>query len=367
MNASGFYSASGAVLSATGSSHWQPTDRIPRNYVGCEYIYTVGDNSPLRHLGPLEFTTADLNPHLEIDLNPPLDMSNGNEPTLDLESASLNINWDHDQRKARLALVLHDFWVRLEPEGMERTTIRLGHFDIPYGINPIMAPRGGVFVMPPEIDDIGFKKDWGIVWKAPVGQYDYEIAATTGTGLGLHSPKWFDGSSQRSFAFSTRVGAPTYWDFQYGLSGLYGKIPQIMADEILDDTAIERWRIDVDTFYKYKAHTMFMAQIGYGQNGDQLFDTGTSRSDVLAAHVLVDHIPPWFQLLDFKMQVKPIFYNLHQSRSDHITFLFEAAYSLSNPIMLRLDYVHDFTVTAGMDAMGHPADDRIYLTINFYS
>ena len=369
MNASGFYSARGATLSGTGTSHWQPTDRVPRNYAGCEYIYTTGETSPLRHLGPLELTTVDLNPHLEFDFNPPLDMSNavGDEPTLDLHSTSLDINSDHDRRKVRIKLVLHDFWVRFAPEGMERTTIRLGHFDIPYGINPIMAPRGGVFVMPPEIDDIGFKKDWGIGWKAPLGRYDYELAATIGSGLGLHSPGWFKGSSRRSFAVSARVGAPTYWDFQYGLSGLYGKIPLLMADERLDDRAIEHWRVGADAFYKYRAHTMFMAQIGFGQDGDQLFDSSAPRSEVLAAHVLVDHIPPWFQLMDFKLQLKTVFDDLGEARSDHTAMLVEAAYSLSDAIMLRLDYVHEFTVTAAMEAMGYPADDRVYLTINFYS
>lgn len=359
MNASGFYSARGVSLSSTGSSHWQPTDRIPRNYVGGEYIYTVGETSPLRDLlGPLEFTTVDLNPHVEVDLNAPRQKA---------DATSVDINSDDGQRRVRLKLVLHDFWLRFAPEGMERTTIRVGHFDIPYGINPIMAPRGGVFVMPPEIDDIGFKKDWGVGWKAPLGQYDYELAATTGTGLGLHSPRWFEDASRRSFALSARLGAPTYWHFQYGLSGLYGKVPTIMADERLSSRAFERWRVGADVFYKWQEHTMFMSQVGFGENGDQLFDTGTPRSKVLAAHVLVDHVPPWFQLLNFKVQAKTVFYDLDQSHSDRSNILFEVAYSLSNPVMLRLDYVHDFRAPASMAAMGMGTDDRIYLTINFYS
>ncbi|MFI5398343.1 MAG: hypothetical protein ACHQ9S_22630 [Candidatus Binatia bacterium] len=370
MNASGFYSARGVSLSGTGSSHWQPTDRIPRNYVGCEYIYTVGDASPLRRIfGPLEFTTVDLNPHVEVDFNPPLanPKTRQDEPTLNADATSVDINSDNGGRRVRLKLVLHDFWLRFAPDGMERTTIRIGHFDIPYGINPIMAPRGGVFVMPPEIDDIGFKKDWGVGWKGPLGQYDYELAATTGTGLGLHSPQWFEDASRRSFALSARLGAPTYWHFQYGLSGLYGKIPTIMADERLNDRAFERWRIGADVFYKWQEHTMFMSQVGYGENGDQLFDTGTGHSKVLAAHVLVDHVPPWFQLVNFKVQAKTVFYDLDQSHSDRTNILFEVAYSLSDPVMLRLDYVHDFRVPASMAAMGMDTDDRIYLTINFYS
>lgn len=341
INLSGFYSSQGADLSGTGFSHLQPTDRLPRNYVGVEFIHTFGENSRLRRLfGPLELTTIDLNPHIEVDFNQPSNTGDS---------------------KIRLKLVIHDFWFRFEPRGLKRTTLRVGHFDIPYGINPILSPRGGMFVMPPEINDIGLKKDWGIVWKGPVGSYDYELALTTGTGLGLHDPNWFDKQYPGSYIVSARVGAPTYWDFQYGLSALYGKIPRLMADNRLDERAIERWRINADFFYKLKAHTVFMSQIGFGQN-----DLDTGRSNTLAAHFLVDYIPPWFQLINFKVQVKTVFSDLDQSNSDHTSALFEVAYSLSTPLMVRLDYVHDFRVPEAFKMMGRQADDRLYLTINFY-
>jgi hypothetical protein len=363
MNASGFYSSRGATLSGVGSAHWQPTDRIPRNYVGCEYIGTIGETSPLRTwLGPLELTTMDLNPHLEVDFNPPLD---GHTATLQGNTTSLDINSDNGNNKVRFKLVLHDFWLRFEPQDMARTTLRVGHFDIPYGINPVMAPRGGVFVMPPEIDDIGLKKDWGIDWKGPLGHYDYELAATTGTGLGLHSPNWFCGSAA-SYLLSARAGAPTYWNFQYGLSGLYGRIPTVMADERFDAHPIERWRINVDAFFKLQEHTMFMSQVGFGQNGAPFDHDPMRRADVLAAHFLVDHVPPWFQLMDFKVQFKTFYSDLSQSHSDHTLVLFEAAYSLSTPVMIRLDYVHDFTIPKMMEAMGQHADDRVFMTINYY-
>ena len=366
MNASGFYSSRGVSLTGTGSAHWQPTDRIPRNYVGCEYIYTTGEHSLLRHLlGPLEFTTMDLNPHIEVDFNPPLDPQPSDATSVELNTTSVDVNSRTNENKVRIKLVLHDFWLRFEPAGLERTSIRVGHFDIPYGINPVMAPRGGVFVMPPEIDDIGFKKDWGLVWKGPLGHYDYELALTTGTGLGLQSPRLGD-PSKRSFLFSGRVGAPTYWHFQYGLSGLYGKLPQVMGDEHLNDHVMARWRVNADAFYKLQEHTIFVSQVGYGQNAEQFFEPDPRRTNSLAAHVLVDTIPPWFQLMDFKVQVKTAFADLNASRPDHTMVLFEAAYSLSDPVMVRFDYVHDINATAAMAMMGMPADDRFYLTLNFY-
>lgn len=366
MNASGFYSASGANLSGTGTSHWQPTERIPRNYVGCEYIYTTGDAAWLRHvLGPLEFTTMDLNPHLEVDFNPPRDRQPSHATSVELNTTSVDVNSRNNENKVRVKLVLHDFWLRFEPLGLARTSLRIGHFDIPYGINPVMAPRGGVFVMPPEIDDIGLKKDWGITWKGPLGHYDYELALTTGTGLGLQAPRLGD-ASKRSFLVSGRVGAPTYWHFQYGLSGLYGKLPQVMGDEHFDDHTLARWRINADTFYKLQEHTMFMAQVGYGQNAEEFFKPDPQRTNSLATHFLIDHVPPSFPVMDFKAQVKSVFADVNRAHSDHTIALLEAAYSLSDAVMVRLDYVHDINVTSTMAMMGMPADDRFYLTVNYY-
>jgi hypothetical protein len=365
MNTSGFYSSRGAFLTGTGAAHWQPTDRIPRNYVGGEYIYTTGEHSLLRHLlGQLEFTTMDLNPHIEVDFNPPLDPQPSNASSLELNRTSVDVNSANNQNKVRVKLVLYDFWLRFEPAGLERTTIRVGHFDIPYGVNPVMAPRGGVFVMPPEIDDIGFKKDWGAVWKAPLGHYDYELALTTGTGLGLHTPR-LNNSSKTSFLVTGRVGAPTYWDFQYGLSGLLGKIPQVMADEYINGNSMSQWRIGIDGFYKLQEHTIFMSQVGYGQ-GAEPFLGSDQRTNRLATHLLIDHIPWWFQLMDFKVQLKGIFTDLGHSHSDHTTVLFEAAYSLSDAVMVRFDYVHDINVTSTMEMMGMPADDRFYMEVNYY-
>lgn len=369
LNASGFYSAHGADLSGTTDAHWQPTDRLPRNYVGCEYIHTFGERSAWRSLlGPLQLTTVDLNPHIEVDFNPPVGMNpGGGLPTVDGHATSVDINSDHDRRKVSFKLVLHDFWVRFEPAGWDRTSLRVGHFDIPYGVNPIMAPRGGMFVMPPEVDDLGFKKDWGAVWKGPLGAYDYELAATTGTGLGLHAPYWFDGASRTAYAFSGRAGAPTYWRFQYGLSALYGKIPTVMADERLDDRAPGRWRVSADTFYKLQEHTMFMAQFGFGQNGDNPSSLEAGSTKVLAAHVLVDHVPRWWQEINVKAQFKTVYTDLDASHSDQTLALFEVAYSITTPLTVRLDYMHDFTVPRAMEMMGREADDRFYLTINYYN
>ena len=70
--------------------------------------------------------------------------------------------------------------------------------------------------------------------------------------------------------------------------------------------------------------------------------------------------------MDFKVQVKTDLPDMNASQPDHTIVLFEAAYSLSDPVMVRLDYVHDINVTGTMAMMGMPADDRFYVTLNYY-
>jgi len=363
LNASGVITAEGKVLSATKFAHFQPTDRIPRNYVGIEYIRIFDHESSGTGLWPLRLATIDLNPHLELDFDPPF--SSWKQPSAsDVEFHPMRVDFNSDTKKLSLKLILHDFWIRFEPKLHPRMSLLLGHFDIPYGVNPVMSPRGGQFLMPPEIDDIGLKKDWGVRWKAPLGEYDYEVALTTGGGLGLHDPDWFDSKRPSAYLASARVGAPTYWRFQYGLSGLYGKLPRLMADEKLFGPPLERWRVNVDTFYKYMEHTIVMAQAGVGRNSNPPMPKSFHPDDTttLAGHVVVDYIPPGYQQLEFKFQVKSIWADLGSTSKDHTYSVAEAAYSLSNSTTLRLDYVHDFRIPVMMG----PKDDQFYFTLNYY-
>lgn len=385
LNLSSFITAKGADLAGTGFSYVQPTDRMPRNYAGFEYMRMFGEDSKVRKFfGPFELTTMDLNPHLEIDFHPrafredmigkrgftvnpdPVFLPKEDPSTRDtVEYNGQSIDFNSDTNTIRMKLVFHDFWFRFKPRGLKRTTFRIGHFDIPYGVNPVIAPRGGQFVMPPEIMDVGLKKDWGIGWKGPIGEYDYELAVTSGMGLGIHNPRWFWGDLPASYLFSARVGAPTYWKFNYGLSGLYGRISTLMGDHQLEDYALKRWRFNLDAFWRYRIHTVLMVQAGAGQterHPEVVVRRDKDWNTNFAGHIVIDHIPPWFQNLNFKLQLKSILFEIGDKQSDYITALFEIGYSISNALTARLDYTHDFRVPR----MVGPEDDRVYLSLNYY-
>jgi len=110
---------------------------------------------------------------------------------------------------------------------------------------------------------------------------------------------------------------------------------------------------------------MFMSQVGFGQNSEEFFEPagrakyagGSLSRRPRAALVSIDELQ------------SPGEDRVHRSRGfkrGPYLVLLEAAYSLTTAVMVRLDYVHDINVTSTMAMMGMPADDRLYLTVNFY-
>ncbi len=222
-----------------GVDHFLATPRPPKNLVGFETIHVFGERTRWG-LGSLRLRAMDLHLRAVYDPRPQ-----------DLEE--------------RFRMVAGDFWVRLQPEGNSRMSVRLGHFLVPYGLNPILSPRG-LFFLPAEAEDLGFKRDWGVEWKGPAGRLDYVVAATLGAGEGFHLPS--PGAARNgSYLFSGRLGSPNYRDFQLGVSGAVGRLPVLMAERKLTDLVRTRWRTGMDVFYRYLVHTVFAGQVFFGRDG----------------------------------------------------------------------------------------------------
>ena len=344
---SGFYSPEGVVGVPPGDrheKHFEFSPRPPGNYIGVDYIKTFTPSSSINEtLLPdwLPLTAMNLHPRLLFDRREESD--------------------DKDQLK----FAPQDFWLRFNPGGVDRLSLRVGQFVIPYGVNPIMAPRQR-FILPIEATDLGLKWDWGVGLKGPAGEYDWEVAATIGSGEALHSPHLFDSSSERtSYLFTGRIGTPTYWDFQYGLSFLYGDLPVIRGAKVFSDAAISRWRVAVDAVYKYGTYLMSGAEVTYGQDGfggDEQFVgiTGGGTADVLGYRLWADWVVPTHQDLRLGAQFESVIRDLSTSNSDDTAVIFEARYSLSTSVSLALDY------RVGLnDSMGKESD-AVYLTFVYY-
>ena len=342
---SGFYSSQGVrdlPSDDTSKDHWGLSPRPPGNYIGLDYVQTFTASSAINKILPDWFpmTTMDLHPRLVYD------------PTED----------DHGLQPYKFAP--QDFWFRFTPGNVDRLQLRVGEFVIPYGMNPIMAPRQ-TSILPVEAMDLGLKWDWGIDLKGPIGAYDWELAATTGTGEGLHSPGLFDDKDHQRYLVTGRVGSPTYWDFQHGLSFLYGDLPTIMGPTIVDEHAISRWRLAYDAFYKYGTYLMVGAQATFGQDGfagDEEFVRSTmgKTADVLGYQIWADWVVPMHQNLRLQAQFESIYRDLGTPGAHDTAAILQAGYSWTTAISTVLSFRKEFNTSMG------ERNDAIYLTFIYY-
>ncbi|MEE9268972.1 MAG: hypothetical protein V3V49_01815 [Candidatus Krumholzibacteria bacterium] len=377
---SGLYSPAGVVgmpMNDATTDHFELTQRPPGNYIGVDYVRTFNSSSVLnKQLLPrwLPLSALDFHPRLALDRMSPDDGagSHAMDGGCPMGAAPTpNPKQDQPARKyrasplcghpsppsTRIRFAPQDFWVRFNPVRKDRLALRVGQFVIPYGVNPVLAPRQR-FMLPLEAIDLGLKWDWGVDLKGPVGGYDWEFAATVGSGEVPRSPHLFENSDRGSYLITGRIGTPTYWDFQYGLSALYGDLPMIRAAARLSDMAISRWRVGLDTFHKAGTFLMAGAQVTYGQDG--FSEDGMATLDVLGYRVWVDWVVPQFLDLRFASQFESIIRDLSASSSDDTALVFESNYSLTTLVSIVLDYRLEFDRSMGDE------NNAFFLTFVYY-
>lgn len=342
---SGFYSFDGVTRlppDDPGEDHWEFSPRPPGNYLGVDYVRTFTSNSWINKRLPdwFRLDAVNLHPRFLFDR---METENGLE---------------------QVDFAPQDFWARFKLGGVDRLALRVGQFVIPYGVNPILAPRQK-FILPLEAIDLGLKWDWGIDIKGPLGEHEWEIAATIGSGEALHSTHLFRSSGRTSYLLTGRIGAPTYWDFQYGLSFLVGDIPTIRAANVINEIAISRWRVGLDAFYKYGTYLMAGAQITYGQDGfagdeEHVGITGGETADVLGYRVWADWVLPMHNDLRLAAQFESVIRDLSTSDLDDTTVTLEAGYSLTTTVTVMLDYRLELNRSMGEES------DAIFFTFIYY-
>ena len=342
---SAFYTAEGAKgipPDDSSEDHVEFSPRPPGNYIGLDYVETFASSSlPNRVLpGWLPLKTIDLHPRLLFD---PVE-----------ESDSPN----------QIKLIPQDFWARFNPGEIDRLTLRVGQFVIPYGVHPILAPRQR-FILPLEATDLGFKWDWGVDLKGPVGEYDWEVAATLGTGEAFHTTNLLGGPDHTSYLLTGRIGTPTYRDLQGSFSFLYGELPLIRGPNISRSPTISRWRMGLDSSYKYGTYLMAGAQLTFGQDGFAGDAVHVPLSEGETANALgyrawADWVVPWHDDLRLAIQFESVIRNLARSDSDSTAFIWEMNYSLTTTVSLMIDYRVELSRPVG------ERFDAVFLTLVYY-
>lgn len=337
---SGFFAAmgvSGVPPHDMERDYFELTHRPPGNYIGLDYVALIEPGSRTR----IPLTGINLHPRLVLD------------------------RFEKKKGLHKLRFAPQDFWLRFSPGQVDRFTVRVGQFVIPYGVNPIVAPRQR-FILPLEATDLGLKWDWGISAKGPLKALDWEVAATIGTGESLHDPRLFQDSDSTSYLYTGRIGTPTYLDHQVGVSFLYGKLPMIRGAHIFSPTAISRWRVGLDGFYKRGTYLMLGGQVTVGQdgfNGDKnlMMMTMGEPATVVGFRAMVDWVSPKNQDLRLAGQFESVVRDVSTSGSDDTALILELTYSLTTSLSMVLDHRWEMNTSMG------EKNSAVYLTFVYYS
>jgi len=268
-----------------------------------------------------------------------LKFADGSPGRLSPAAVDLYLQFAYDPVDDRLETRFQDVWVRFQ-EPATKLRVRLGHFDIPFGLNPVAEPRG-VALFPLAAFDLGFKKDWGVAVQGEWQYFAYETAATIGTGDKLRRRRG-------RYLWTGRIGIPTYRDAQYGVSFLYGVIPQSSSSRPLKTS----WRLAVDVVYLYhEPFTVARGELSFGAD-----DHTPVGGFLLGLNQIVPANPNW--ALEAQMRVWRI--DLPPDAVTRAETVVGIWRSLPYLLSLRLHWRHYFS------SGNIREDDRLFAQLYYY-
>jgi hypothetical protein len=255
--------------------------------------------------------------------------------TLDLQ---MRTAYDCSQNSSdAFEVEFHNAWLEYKL-GLGKS-IRLGHFDPAFGLEPVLDTHG-TLLQTLASKNIGFKKDWGLAYKGLFGNYDYQLAAQLGSGMEISRE---DGS----FLLTGRISTPQTKDTQIGLSFLYGQILAssqswtIPAPELVSAESIRKKRIGVD-FQCQLGLLDFKAEIAAGDND------GTTVAGGLAEF---GYTVPELQNLVLKMQTLYWSNDWDQKNTRDLTLSPIVEYKINTETTISLGYFHDIYSSSDQDKM----------------
>jgi hypothetical protein len=128
----------------------------------------------------------------------------------------LQVRFVYDSRfnsEEAFGIEVHNAWLDYKL-GLGKT-IRLGHFDPAFGLEPVLDTHG-TMLQTLAFDSIGYKKDWGVGYRTYWGDFDIEMAAQLGSGMGIRQ-------KDDNYLLSSRISSVTADGLEYGVSFLHGQ------------------------------------------------------------------------------------------------------------------------------------------------
>ena len=164
----------------------------------------------------------------------------------------------------------HDFYFNLTRWGRGRINIKAGHFDVPFGLEPLTDTHFTVKQLMP-MQNLGMKKDWGVCLNGSLPRLDYEVSLTRGSGVQY-------ANAGDNYVVAGRIGTPSDRNFIVGASGFYGRVLNPRRDIV-----VPRKRGGVDATWIFNRFSL-KGEAAFGKNFNQdvfnsLLEFDWSRAD----------------------------------------------------------------------------------------
>ncbi len=162
------------------------------------------------------------------------------------------MNREYTNRSNQLKVELHNAYLRLRALP-PMLNVRIGHFYVPYGIQPWIDTHG-TLLQSPAMEFIGLDRDWGVAIEGQNDLLEYQLALTRGSGM-----DYFERGN--NFALAGKLSTPRigqHINDWLGISFLIGRIFDPMAVDRLrswdmeekaekfNGNIIKRWRTGID-------------------------------------------------------------------------------------------------------------------------
>jgi hypothetical protein len=245
----------------------------------------------------------------------------------------------------RWGLEFHSAWLEYKL-GLGKG-IRAGHFSPAFGLEPGVDTHGTPF-QTLAIQDIGFKKDWGVGYRGAVSIFDYSVALQLGSGVTIDRK---DGS----VLVTGRIGTPAGGVFEWGASVLAGRVLYSMPMRAIprptvSDEATPKWRLGADAKYVWGAF-LLMGEASFGKDEEQ---------DVVGLLFQTDYTVPSTQALTAQFQARYWADDPGTAERSTATLAFGGSYALGPALTLRVVLLHD------IEKHGDNEDTRGYVQVYYF-
>lgn len=226
--------------------------------------------------------------------------------------------------------------------------IRVGHFDPSFGIEPVVDTHG-TMLQTLAMQNIGFKKDWGVGLRGIIGPFDYEITGGLGSGMGIRFVN-------HNYLLTARIGSPRGNTFQYGLSLLWGDVLKskqmrtIPNAKLMSRNNVRERRIGVDAQYLW-GPCLFKGEFTVGQN---------DSDEIMGVWAEADYTVPQIQNLELKLQGRWFSNQLNNSSASDVSLAASISYKLTSSITLRAAYFGD------LHSYEKDKDHQVFLQVYYF-